>query len=481
MIPDAGTASMAGGLGLAWGAALAVAVAHLRRKGVRIPYTRKIFHFGIFTGAAGIHATWGLPGTNSYGAAVAGLVLVAVVLGEGNGLFEALARETDRPRRGFFVVVPLVFASLAHGVAQLQDLRRLGPLAARTFALFVLNMAIGVALGLTMMNLLRPGSSLDSATRDQLLSEAEVEWTLPTEALKPGEGFDPGAAVDMFLPRNLLDAVVGFQLLPLIVFGLLFGAAVTRINPARRIVVESALQALVEIMAQIVGWAMRLAPYAVAALVASVVAQAGLGILLTLLLFVAGVLFVMFVHLVGTLSLLLRLFSNRSPRTFFRAIRVVLATAFSTSSSNATLPTSIQVSRDRLGVSRATAGFVLPLGATLNMSGTALYEGCVVLFVAQIYGVDLSLIQQLQLVLLAVISAVAVAGVPGASLPVLMGLLVNFGLPPEGVLLILGFDRVLDMARTTVNVGADLATACIVDDHLVPGETPPDLTSDPPG
>jgi dicarboxylate/amino acid:cation (Na+ or H+) symporter, DAACS family len=128
------------------------------------------------------------------------------------------------------------------------------------------------------------------------------------------------------------------------------------------------------------------------------------------------------------------------------------------------LPTSIQVSRNLLGVSRATAGFVLPLGATLNMSGTALYEGCVVLFVAQVYDVQLALGQQIQLVLLAVLSAVAVAGVPGASLPVLMGLLVNFGLPAEGVLLILGFDRVLDMARTTVNVAG--RRDCIVDDHL---------------
>jgi dicarboxylate/amino acid:cation (Na+ or H+) symporter, DAACS family len=162
-------------------------------------------------------------------------------------------------------------------------------------------------------------------------------------------------------------------------------------------------------------------------------------LLVAMILFVGGVLLVMALHLGGTLSLLLRLFSRRSPRAFFRAIRLILATAFSTSSSNATLPTSIQVSRNLLGVSRATAGFVLPLGATLNMSGTALYEGCVVLFVAQVYDVQLALGQQIQLVLLAVLSAVAVAGVPGASLPVLMGLLVNFGLPAEGVLLDPGF------------------------------------------
>jgi len=323
-----------------------------------------------------------------------------------------------------------------------------------------------VVLGLVMMNVLQPGRALGAESRDQLLSQAMSSSTLPQEAYDPGQSLDFNRVVEMFLPRNLLQAVVGFQLLPLILFGLLFGAAVTGLAPPRREYVETGLQALVDVMAQIVGWAMRLAPYAVAALVASAVAQAGWSLLVAMMLFVSGVLLVMILHLGGTLSLLLRLFSRRSPRAFFRAIRLILATAFSTSSSNATLPTSIQVSRNVLGVSRATAGFVLPLGATLNMSGTALYEGCVVLFVAQVYDVQLALGQQIQLVLLAVLSAVAVAGVPGASLPVLMGLLVNFGLPAEGVLLILGFDRVLDMARTTVNVGADVVTACIVDDHL---------------
>jgi len=143
-------------------------------------------------------------------------------------------------------------------------------------------------------------------------------------------------------------------------------------------------------------------------------------------------------------------------------------TAFSTSSSNATLPTSIQVSREKLGVSESTAGFVLPLGATLNMSGTALYEGCVVLFVAQVYGIALPLASQLLLLLLAVLSAVAVAGIPGASLPLIVGLLSSFHLPAEGVALIYGVDRILDMARTTLNVAADLVTACIVDERQAP-------------
>jgi Na+/H+-dicarboxylate symporter len=219
-------------------------------------------------------------------------------------------------------------------------------------------------------------------------------------------------------------------------------------------------------MTRIVRFALQLAPYAVAALLMSVVIKLGIEFLKALILFVVGALGVMALHLFGTMSVLLRLLSRRSPLAFFRAIRTIIVTAFSTSSSSATLPTSIQVSRDNLGVSASTAGFVLPLGATMNMSGTALYEGCVVLFVAQVYGVELSLAKQLTLLLLAVLTAVAVASVPGASLPLIVGLLSSFGLPPEGIALILGVDRLLDMARTVVNVGADVATACIVDERV---------------
>jgi len=366
----------------------------------------------------------------------------------------------------FFVVVPIVFGSLALGVLQLGRLDRLGPMAARTFGLFALNMAIGVGLGLLMMNSLNPGAQLDQETQTQLFQQfQQTAQDIQTQAAGR-EGLSFAMLVEMFMPRNLLNSVVEFQLLPLILFALLVGAAGTRLPEVQRLKLLGGLEILTGAMTGIVHFALRLAPYAVAALLASVVVKLGVEFLKALLLFVCGVLAVMALQLFGTMSLLLKLFSRRKPVNFFRAIRAVLVTAFSTSSSSATLPTSIQVSRENLGISPSTAGFVLPLGATMNMSGTALYEGCVVLFVAQVYGIDLSLTRQLILLLLAVLSAVAVAGVPGASLPLLVGLLANFGLPPEGIALILGVDRLLDMARTVVNVGADIATACIVDEHV---------------
>jgi len=366
----------------------------------------------------------------------------------------------------FFVVIPIVFGSLALGVLQLGRLDRLGPLAARTFALFALNMAVGVGLGLLMMNTLDPGAQLDRETQTELLQQFhDSAQDIQTRAIGR-EGLSFATLVEMFMPRNLAKSVVEFQLLPLILFALLVGAAGTRLRDAARQKLLAGLEIVTDLMTGIVHFALRLAPYAVAALMASVVVKLGMEFLKALLLFVGGVLLVMAIHLFGTMSLLLKLLSRRKPADVFRAIRAILVTAFSTSSSSATLPTSIQVSRENLGISPSTAGFVLPMGATMNMSGTALYEGCVVLFVAQVYGIDLSLAKQLMLLLLAVLSAVAVAGIPGASLPLLVGLLANFGLPADGIALILGVDRLLDMARTVVNVGADVVTACIVDETV---------------
>ncbi len=376
----------------------------------------------------------------------------------------------------FFVIVPLIFASLALGVAQLGDLRRLGPLAGRTFGMFFLNMAVGIGLGLLMMNLLRPGERIEPAMREALVREtsARVEAVQQRSEELTAERRQGvlRMLVEMFMPANLLQAVVGSErgrigdVLPLILFAILVGAAGTQLGAGSQVRLRAGLQIVAEVMMRIVHWALVLAPYAVAAMMARVVIEMGFQFLGQLLLFTGGVLGVMLVHLFGTMSVLLRVLSRQRPLAFFKAIRAVLITAFSTSSSNATLPTSIQVSQEVLGVSPSVAGFVLPLGATMNMSGTALYEGCVVLFVAQVYGVPLHLGQQLLLLLLAVLSAVAVAGIPGASLPLIVGLLTTFGVPPEGIALVLGVDRLLDMARTTLNVAADVVTAVIVEEQV---------------
>ncbi len=369
----------------------------------------------------------------------------------------------------FFVVVPLVFSSLAAGVAQLGDLRDLGPLAARTFALFFANMAIAATLGLLLMNVVNPGGRLDAATKarlEQQYSGAAAQHATTGQA-RPD--ITPSAVVDMFMPRNLFGAFVGNQrnmlgdVLPLIVFAILVGAAALKLPDARRRKLLDGLEMVSDLMTGIVHFALRLAPYAVPAMIFSVVVRIGFDIVVALGLFVLGCGAMLLLHLFGTMSIWLKFLAHRSPRVFFREIKDVLVTAFSTSSSSATLPAALTACRERLGISPSTAGFVMPLGTTMNMSGTALYEGCVVLFVAQVFGVHLGLGAQVTLVFLSVLSAVAVAAIPGGSLPLIAGLLVAFGVPPEGIGIILGVDRILDMTRTMTNVGSDLVTTAVVD------------------
>ena len=372
----------------------------------------------------------------------------------------------------FFVVIPLVFASLASGVAQLGRLNRLGPLAGRTFLLFFANMLIAVVIGLIMMNILQPGHHLAAGSQQLLMSEygGSAQKAVAVEREQPSMSL--AVLVDMFMPRNLFGAFVGQSrgalgdVLPLILFAILVGAAATQLSEEKRVRVQAGLDLISEVMTGIVGFALRLAPYAVPAMIYSVIVKVGVDILLTLSVFVLGCAAALMLHLFGTMSLWLRLFAGRRPLAYFKQIRPLLVTAFSTSSSSASLPASLAIARDELKLSPSTAGFVLPLGATMNMSGTALFEGCVVLFVAQAFGIDLTLAQQAVLMLLAVLSAVAVAGIPGGSLPLIAGLLATFNVPAEGIGIVLGVDRILDMLRTTVNVGSDIVTATVVDAQI---------------
>jgi DAACS family dicarboxylate/amino acid:cation (Na+ or H+) symporter len=376
----------------------------------------------------------------------------------------------------FFVVMPLVFASLAGGVLQLGRLDKLGPLAGRTFALFFLNMAIGVALGLVMMNAVQPGSHLAPEAKTTLMQEfggaAQKHVAMSTTTPK----MDFATVVEMFMPKNLLGAVVGQtktsigDVLPLILFAILVGAVGTQLAEEKRHKLQATLDLISELMTGIVNFALRLAPYAVPAMIYSVIVKIGVDILVALGVFVLGCVAVMLIHLFGTMSLWIKFWTQRRPLQVWKDLRAVLITAFSTSSSNATLPAALACAKDTLKVQPSVAGFVLPLGTTMNMSGTALYEGCVVLFVAQVFGVDLTASQQITLLLLSVLSAVAVAGIPGGSLPLIAGLLSTFGIPPEGIGIVLGADRILDMVRTMTNVGADLVTTLVVDAQVARAE-----------
>lgn len=363
----------------------------------------------------------------------------------------------------FIVVVPLVFASLASGVASLGDLTKLGKIGGRTLMFFLITSTFAATLGITMLEVVRPGDGFDSVARETLMRSYATQASEIQE--KTGTVVPTGTLavvnqiLDMFIPRNIIKAITDMQMIPLIVFSLLLGAALTKIRQERRTVMIHWLDAMTEAMITIVGFAMKLAAPAVFCLIFSVTARFGLELLQKLGLYVILILLGYTIQLFVLYPFLLKFLAKRNPVTFLRDSMPIMVTAFSLSSSSGTLPTTIRVSETALGIRPQVASFVLPLGATMNMNGTALFEGAVVLFIAQVFGIELSIVQQILVVVLCVISAVGVAGVPGASLPLLMIVMAQVGVPPDGLAIILGVDRILDMGRTVINVMGDVVCA----------------------
>jgi len=367
----------------------------------------------------------------------------------------------------FFVVVPLVFASLASGVARLGDLSQLGRIGGRTLAFFTLTSICAACIGLAGMNLIEPGVGFDAQTRDQLMADFATDAASVKETSDAQRLSTPIARVnqilDMFVPRNILGSIIKMEMLPLIVFSLLFGAALTLLPHNRRDAMTLWLDALADVMITIVGFAMMLAPYAVFCLVFIVTSRFGWELLAKLAAYVGIVLVGYLIQVGGLYPTLLRWLAGRRPIEFFRKAMPIMVTAFSTSSSSATLPTSMRLARSELGVRESVCGFVLPLGATMSMNGTALFEGAAVLFIAQVFGVDLSLGDQALVIGLCVLTSIGAAGVPGGSLPLLMIVMAQVGVPPDGLALILGVDRLLDMGRTVVNVMGDVVCAAFIE------------------
>jgi DAACS family dicarboxylate/amino acid:cation (Na+ or H+) symporter len=354
-------------------------------------------------------------------------------------------------------VVPLVFTSLVVGVCRLGGLERLGKLGVRAIGYFLFTSSVAAAIGLMLVQLFQPGRTVEESVVTQM------QATYGQQVQKRSEMNDWGIhSLVQMVPRNPLQAAVEMNMLAIIVFALLFGLGLQRIDSRLRETLTTTFEAVSEAMVAIIGFALRVAPLGVCALIFSVVAQFGFGLLVALGMYVLVVLLGLGLQLFVVFPLLISFLGRRSPGEFFRRVRVVFLTAFSTSSSNATLPTSLRTAQSELGVSSAVAGFVLPLGATMNMNGTALFEGVTVLFLAQVAGVDLSIPQQLLVLGLSVLTAVGAAGVPGGSIPLLAMVLGAVQVPPEYLFLILGVDRLLDMCRTTVNVVGDLVAAVYI-------------------
>jgi len=419
-------------------------------------------------------------------------ILIGLVVGVGAGLATNAIWGGTNPRVAWVVanitepvgqlflrmllmtVIPLVFSSLIIGVAGIGDVRRLGRVGLKTLAYTVVISAISVVIGLTLANTVRPGQRIDPATAAALQARYGSDATKQVEdAQKPGDNDSKlMMVVKTIVPTNPIAAIAGVKrdpkegdtpnMIHLMFFALILGIATTMISSSVSAPFIRGLEALYEISAKIIDLIMKFAPFAVACLLFNNTARFGLDLLWALAWFVVTVLAGLALHMFGVYSLSVYFLSRISPIDFFRRIKTVMLTAFSTSSSNATLPTALRVSEENLGVPREINSFVLTVGATANQNGTALYEGVTVLFLAQLAGIDLTIAQQITVAYLAILGGIGTAGVPSGSIPFIVVVLVTINVNPALIAIILGVDRILDMCRTTLNVTGDITAATYV-------------------
>lgn len=367
----------------------------------------------------------------------------------------------------FMVVVPLVTASVMLGVIEMGDLRALGRVGVRTLGWTVVTSSAAVVLGVGLVSTLQPGAGVSVETRERLVKDFGAT-DMARKAIANAEGAKDKPALEGLvglIPTNPMVAAVNAltgDMLGLMLFALLFGAAISRVREPLTEPIVSVLIAIQRASLTVVGWAMTLAPLGVAAILFCVTARTGLALLGTLGAYVLCVLGGLLLQLLIVYGLILRFGARVDPVEWFRRCREVILTSFSTSSSSATLPTSLATATDRLGIQPRVSSFVLTVGATGNQNGTALFEGITVLFLAQVFGVQLDLQQQVKVVLMSILAGVGTAGVPGGSLPLIVILLVQLGIPAGAIAIILGVDRLLDMSRTVVNVVGDLVIATTV-------------------
>ena len=357
------------------------------------------------------------------------------------------------------IVVPLVFSSIVVGVANIAAEHNFARMGIKTIAYYVFTSTLAILVGLLLVNLFQPGLMDGGLAKLSYLSadHSDVVHNLAAH--------DTSSLFGVFLrmiPTNIVSAAAEAQLLGIIFFAAVFGFFMTRIQSSLLLSMLDFWKAFNEIMMKITLWVIKFSPYGVFALVAKVVMTSGLEVFLVLLQFFLTVLGGLAIHFLIILPLILYIVARVNPYLYLKAMMPAVLMAFSTASSSSTLPLTMNCAKNRVGASEEATSFVLPLGATINMDGTALYECVAVIFIAQLYGIDLGLTTQFTIVLLALLTSIGVAGVPAASLVAITLIMGAVGLPAEGIALILAVDRVLDMCRTSVNVYSDSAAVAVV-------------------
>jgi len=345
------------------------------------------------------------------------------------------------------LVVPLVFFSLISGVLGIGDVRKLGSVGLKSFGLYMLTTAMAIAMAIGLAGVLLPLFATSST--------AEVSTFVAKDAPALSE------VLINIIPSNIISAMAEGNMLQIIFFSILFGISLLMVGRKAQGIAEG-VEVLNEAMMNMVNIVMSLAPYAVFALLAKAVSALGLDLLISLAGYVLVLIMALMLHLFGTLMFILKFFSHLSPKIFLHKIRDAQIFAFSTASSNATIPVTLRSVIERMGVDNSVASFTVPFGATINMDGTAIMQGVATVFIANIYGIELGISGYLTVIFMSVLASIGTAGVPGVGLIMLSMVFVQVGLPVEGIGLILGVDRLLDMIRTSVNVTGDAVVTCVV-------------------
>ncbi len=381
-------------------------------------------------------------------------IIIAIVLGAATGLLLDERAGHLKILGDLFIrllkliIIPLIMASMVAGIVSIGDYRKLGRIGLKTFIYYMTTTALSVAVGLVLVNLMNPGGGVDIGAQT-------------TTELANRDVPSPISIVEDIIPGNLFDAMAHDKVLSIIFFSLLLGIAISSIGEKGRHLIIL-FESFNDVMMKITDWIMRLAPFGVFALMAHTIGTMGLAVMKPLLTYMATVVLGLAIHACITLPLLLHFFGKYSPVKFINDVFSAIATAFSTASSAATLPITMECLQKNTGVSNKVTSFVLPLGATINMDGTALYEAVAAMFIAQAYGIELSIAQQFLIMLTATLASIGAAAIPGAGLITLVIVLKAVNLPLEGIGMILAVDRLLDMLRTSVNVWGDACGAVVI-------------------
>jgi DAACS family dicarboxylate/amino acid:cation (Na+ or H+) symporter len=381
----------------------------------------------------------------------------------------------------FMIVVPLLFSALILGVSEIGEARKFGKIGMYCLAMTVLLSGIAVAIGLTAVNIVKPGAGVTLEERETIIAQYGSTADTEKNVAKAAETKTFGETIVEIVPKSPIDSAskaLEGGILAFMFFALIFGVALSSIEAEKALPVKAFFEGVFAVSLKVIEFAMKLAPYGVfgltftAALVLKTSALTALGK------YVVLVLVVLAFHQFVVYSLALKFIAKRNPVQFFRQIRRVMVTAFATSSSNATLPVALQVAEEEVGLPRNISNFVLTIGATANQNGTALFEGVTILFMAQFFGIDLSIGQQATVMGLAILAGVGTAGVPGGAWPMIASILKSIAVPAQGIGVIIGFDRILDMSRTVLNVTGDITIAACVaqlagmdDEHLALAES----------